>query len=160
MVAIDQRSAHDEIGISRERRGWCQRPAEAPVEDALSVGACRVEHQTATDLEAAAAERVTRGDAAHTPLPQDQADGLDIVGAGRARSDRALNVGQHQPRRIVHLAVAEDAGARQALAREAGIAAQGLLAANEARARDPAPSVGDAPIAVGGQEIVGDHACP
>ena len=160
MVAIDQRPAHDEIGIARERRGWRQRPAEAPVENALGVGACRVEHQAATDLEAAAAERVARGDAAHTPLPLDQAGGLDVVGADRARSDRALDIGQHQPRRIVHLAVAENAGARQALAREAGVAAQRLLAANEARARDPAPRVGDAPIAVGGQEIVGGHARP
>ena len=135
LVARDQRLADDEVGVTGEGCGWGQPLSERAPENAFRIGSRRVQHHAGTNLDAAARGHVAGVQARDPARPLDQSGGLHVVGADRARGCGTLHECQHEPRRIIHLPVAEHAGAGQPVGVKARIALEQRLAPDEAGVR-------------------------
>jgi hypothetical protein len=156
--ARHQRSRHDEVGVAGERRGRGQADAEAAGEDPLGIRTRSIQHETCPDREALARQLVTHLDRPGPAAGDVETHGLDVVGTYRAQGRCALHEGEDQPRRVVHLSVAEHAGTGEARPRQVREALERLGTRQEAARRDVARRVWYPAVAAEREEVVERHA--
>ena len=134
--------------------GGVEALAQGAGEPGLGVGAGGVEDHGGADVERGPARPIERLDGADAAVHHVQPGRLDMVEGNGTQGRGAQDEGQDQARRVQHLAVAEQAGAGEALGVEAREAGQGLGAGEEAGRGDVAGGVGDAPVAVEGEGVI------